>query len=84
MRLVVVNLLQQLGWLIHFKQLVLVPAQQLKHLEFVLMSTVTMITAYAYLPAQKIREDIGRSIQQALSKPHSQSPQVIHSLTLRI
>ncbi|KAL7315900.1 hypothetical protein PS15m_005062 [Mucor circinelloides] len=75
MRLAVVNLLQQLGWLINFKKSVLVPAQQLEHLGFVLLNTVTMT---ASLPAQKIR-DIRRSIQQVLNKPHRQSPRVIHS-----
>lgn len=53
-RLVMVNnLLQQLGWLINFKKSVLVPALQLKHLGFFILSTV-MTTMTAYLLAQKI------------------------------
>ena len=37
----------------------------------------------AALPAKKIR-DLRRSIKQLINKPHSQTPRLIHSLTMRI
>ncbi|EIE88314.1 hypothetical protein RO3G_13025 [Rhizopus delemar RA 99-880] len=75
----VVNLLQQLGWLINFKKSVLTPTQQLKHLGFVL-NTKTMT---ASLPMKKLR-DLRRSIKQILDHPRRQTPRVIHSVTMRI
>ncbi|CEP18222.1 hypothetical protein [Parasitella parasitica] len=75
----VVSLLEDLGWIINYKKSVLTPTQQLEHLGFVL-NTRSMT---ALLPASKLR-DIRRSIKQVLTKPHRQSPRVIHSLTMRI
>ncbi|KAG1451707.1 hypothetical protein G6F46_009043 [Rhizopus delemar] len=76
---IVVNLLQQLGWLINFKKSALTPTQQLEHLSFVL-NTKTMT---ASLPLKELR-DLRRSIKQILDHPRRQTLRVIHSVTMRI
>ncbi|KAG1155972.1 hypothetical protein G6F37_008047 [Rhizopus arrhizus] len=74
-----VQQLQQLGWIVNTKKSVLSPTRNLEHLGFCLDTT----TMTASLPAKKIR-DLRRSIKQIISKPHSQIPRTIHSLTMRI
>ncbi|KAG0758604.1 hypothetical protein G6F25_006029 [Rhizopus arrhizus] len=74
-----VQQLQQLGWIVNTKKSVLSPTRNLEHLGFCLDTT----TMTASLPAKKIR-DLRRSIKQIISKPHSQTPRTIHSLTMRI
>lgn len=72
-----VQQLQQLGWVVNTKKSVLSPTRKLEHLGFCLDTT----TMTASLPAKKIR-DLRRSIKQIISKPHSQTPRLIHSLPI--
>ncbi|KAG1452532.1 hypothetical protein G6F56_007795 [Rhizopus delemar] len=75
---VVLQKLEDLGWLINQKKSILSPSQTMEHLGFSLNSTQMT----AKLPGKKLR-DLRRSIQQVLNNPY-QSPRTIHSLTMRI